>query len=171
TVYRIDGPAPGLPPTIAGAVTPAAGVEAGPRRAVGRTPLTYAAEGSAPFRLLVELEGHAPYEVALPGANVEARVAVALTPTGALAEEDAALEALLAAGPAAREDLLREKPGLAATLDRLLAKGLLDRIRAKPETYDLDARGIARMRERLGDAEVIARLAASRRAVFRGAKK
>lgn len=168
-VYRVEGPAPGLPPTIAGAVTPAADAEIDARRPVGRTPLAYVAEGRAPYRLLVELEGHAPYEVAIPGAQVEAHVAVALVPTGALAEEDAALGAILAAGPTTREDL--ERAGRWAAVERLLAKGLVDKLRGKPEAYDLGERGVARLRQRMGEAAVIEKLAASRRTVFREGKR
>jgi hypothetical protein len=174
TVLRIEGPAPGVPPEIAAVVTPSAAPAGEP---VGTTPLVYAARGERPFRLRIALPDHAPREVAIPGKEIEARIAIALEPTGVLADEDAVLEALLERGPLGPDDL---GPGAAAALgpararaalERLLAAGLIDQVRAKPPVYDLGEKGIARLRERLGAAAVIERLAASRRELYRAGRR
>jgi hypothetical protein len=168
SVFRIEGPAPGLPAVLAGAVTPSA--EDVERAPVGRTPLVYEGHGEKPYRLRIELADHAPYEIAVPGRELEAHVDVALVATGALAQEDAALEAILGRGPLTAEEIAREAGGEAA-LAGLRAKELVERVRVKPDTFDLSERGVGRLRQRLGDSVVAARLIESRRALFRAGRR
>lgn len=169
TVYLLDGAPPGMDPAhLPAALTPTADVDLAKLRSIGRTPAIFCAEAEEPFRLLVHLDGHERYEVAFPPREVTARIDVVLEPRGSLREEEAILEALLARGPLARKAIEKE-PGGAAALERLIEKRLVDQVAWKPDAFDLGTAGLERLRERLGDGEVLARLLETRREAWRSA--
>ena len=177
TVYRIDGASIQVPGGLAGPVTPTAATSAEHRREIGRTPLHVDSTGEAAFRLRVELQSHEPYEVAIPGKEVVARISVGLVPTGDLRDEDALLDLLLDRGPLPEDDFARltraamTATRTAAALSRLEKKGALDIVKKSPPTYDLGEPGVARLRERLGEAAVIVRLLESRRGAWRAGSR
>jgi hypothetical protein len=157
-------------------VTPTA-LRAGAGKEIGRTPVHYATGGERPFRLHIEHPDYDPYELYVPGAEVAGHVSLGLTPKGALRDEDAVLALLLDRGPMTQDEIaaaaVAAMPATrtAATVARLMGAGALDEPGRNPSVYDLGEKGIARLRETLGEAAVIARLTRSRRELWRARKQ
>ncbi len=175
SVWRVDLPADGAAPVAeARAVTLTAGAPLPEGIALGVTPLVARTRARSPYRLYIALEEHAPRAFDIPAVDLDARISVALEPTGALARDDALLGALLDDGPLARADIERRLGGEAAAKEaiaRLFARGLVERVATRPDRYDLSVRGLARLEELWGREDVRARALASRRAIWRESRE